>query len=72
MKTNTGTIVGHFSADDADGDSFPSQWVIVGTHNGSSMDANGTLRTTEPLTTKFIVFRNFRLALRQWTFMEGQ
>ena len=43
-----GTIVGHFSADDADGDelSFAMGEDIHGTHNGYfTMDSNGTLRT---------------------------
>ena len=43
-----GTIVGHFSADDADGDelSFAMGEDIDGTHNGYfTMDSNGTLRT---------------------------
>ena len=46
-----GTVVGHFSADDADGDELSfAMGDSTGTHNGYfSMDANGTLRTTEPL-----------------------
>ena len=46
-----GTIVGHFSADDADGDELSfSMGEDIDTHNGYfTMDSNGTLQTGVPL-----------------------
>ena len=69
-----GTIVGYFSADDADGDELSfAMGDSTGTHNGYfSMDANGTLRTSQILDYEVDSISELSVRVRQWMLMEGQ